>query len=141
MRGGGVGLFGDFLFADQNRYGGGIVNSLAGPVLGSQVPPALKLTLGNLQELAAEGEARNAGRELSRFIEANMPGRSLWYGRLAMERLVFDEMQKMIDPDAAKSFRRVEQRMKRERGQRFFSRPGKGFPPQRPPDLTKAFGG
>ncbi len=79
MRGGGVGLFGDFLFADQNRYGGGIVNSLAGPVLGSQVPPALKLTLGNLQELAAEGEARNAGRELSRFIEANMPGRSLWY--------------------------------------------------------------
>ncbi len=29
MRGGGVGLIGDFLFADQNRYGGGIVASLA----------------------------------------------------------------------------------------------------------------
>lgn len=77
MRGGGIGLFGDFLFADQNRYGGGIVNTLAGPVLGSQVPAAIKLTLGNLQELIAEGKTRNAGRELSRFIEANLPGRSL----------------------------------------------------------------
>ena len=26
-RGGGIGLFDDFLFADQNRYGGGIVSS------------------------------------------------------------------------------------------------------------------
>ncbi len=45
-----------------------------GPVLGSQLPKAVNLTLGNLQELVAEGDARNAGRELSRFIEANMPG-------------------------------------------------------------------
>ncbi len=91
MRGGG-GLFGDFLFADQNRYGGGIVATLTGPVLGSQLPKAIDFTLGNLQELVAEGEAKNAGRKLSRFIEANMPGRSLWYARLAIERLIFDEL-------------------------------------------------
>ncbi len=140
MRGGGIGLFGDFLFADQNRYGGGIVNSLAGPVLGSQVPAALKLTLGNIQELAAEGEARNAGRELSRFVEANMPGRSLWYARLAMERLIFDELEAAIDPKAAKSFRMIEQRARRDYGQRFFWRPGRPVP-DRGPDLEAAVGG
>ena len=36
-------------------------------------------TLGNIQELVAEGEAKNFGRELLRFVEANMPGRSIWY--------------------------------------------------------------
>ncbi len=137
MRGGGVGLFGDFLFADQNRYGGGIVNSLAGPVLGSQIPKAVKLTLGNFQELVAEGEARNPGRELSRFIEANAPGRSLWYTRLAMERLIFDELEAAIDPNAARSFRRIEQGARRDYRQRFFWRPGTRAP-QRAPDLGAA---
>ena len=139
MRGGGVGLFGDFLFADQNRYGGGLVASLAGPVLGSQLPKAVNLTLGNIQELAAEGEARNAGRELSRFFEANLPGRSVWYTRLAMERLIFDELERAIDPNAAKSFRMIEQGARRDYRQRFFWKPGTRAP-QRGPELGAAVG-
>ncbi len=103
-------------------------------MLGSQIPKAVKLTLGNIQELAAEGEARNPGRELSRFIEANAPGRSLWYTRLAMERLIFDELEAAIDPNAARSFRRIEQG-----AQRFFWRPGTRAP-QRGPDLGAAVG-
>ncbi len=35
---------------------------VAGPVIGSQLPKALNLTLGNIQELIAEGEARNGWR-------------------------------------------------------------------------------
>ncbi len=79
-------------------------------------------------------EAKNAGRELSRFVEANMPGRSLWYGRLAMERLIFDELEAAIDPNAAKSFRRIEQGARRDYGQRFWWRPGTTLP-RRGPDL------
>ena len=48
-----------------------------------------------------------------------------------MERLIFDEMQKMIDPNANAAFRRIERRARRERGQSFFSAPGSGFPPAR----------
>ena len=140
MRGGGLGLFGDFLFADVNRFGGGIIGSLAGPVLGSQLPKAYSLTVGNIQELISEGEARNPGRELSRFIEANLPGRSLWYGRLAMERLIFDELEAAIDPNAAKSFRMIEKRARREYGQRFWWKPGTPAP-QRAPELEVAIGG
>ena len=109
------------------------------PVLGSQVPKAISLSVGNIQELIAEGEAKNAGRELSRFIEANMPGRSLWYSRLAMERLIFDELEAAIDPKAARSFRRIEQGARRDYGQRFWWKPGTPLP-QRSPDLVAAGG-
>ena len=86
------------------------------------------------------GEARGAGRELIRLAQLMTPGRSLWYGGLAMDRLIFDEMQKMTDPNAAGAFRRVEKRAMNTRGQRFFSPPGSGFPPERGPKLGKALG-
>ncbi len=111
---------------------------IAGPVLGTQFDQVARLTAGNLQELFKEGEAKKAGRELTRFVELMTPGRSLWYARLAMERLIFDEMQKMIDPNANAAFRRIERSALRERGQSFFSPPGSGFPPKRGPDLGEA---
>ncbi|MHA1574032.1 MAG: hypothetical protein ACTSX8_08555, partial [Alphaproteobacteria bacterium] len=118
LRGGGLGIFGDFLFSDVNRFGGGIAQTLLGPVLGTQLPQAVKLTIGNIQQLLA-GEDTKAGRELVRFVKLMAPGRSLWYSALATERLIFDELQKMLDPDAARSFKRIEDRMRRETGQRF----------------------
>ena len=66
-----------------------------------------------------------------------MPGRSLWYARLAMERLIFDQLEAAIDPNAAQSFRRIEQGARRDYGQRFFWKPGK-TPPERGPDLGAA---
>lgn len=57
-----------------------------------------------------------------------------------MDRLIFGEMQKMTDPNAAGAFRRVEQRALRERGQHFISPPGSGLPPERGPKLGKALG-
>ena len=115
----------------MNHYGGGIWNTIAGPVLGTQLDQPARLTVGNLQELIKEGETKNLGREMIRFAELMTPGRSLWYARLATERLIFDEMQKMFDPGANAAFRRIERRALRERGQTFFSPPGSGFPPNR----------
>ena len=116
------------------------MKTLAGPVFGTEVPAPARLTVGNLQELVTKGEAKNAGRELVTFARRFTPGRSLFYSSLALERLVFDELQIMLDPKAMLSFRRIEQRAKRDRRQNFFSRPGRGFPPQRLPDLAAAFG-
>ncbi len=50
-------------------------------------------------------------------------GRSLWYARLAFERLIFDQFEAAIDPNAAKSFRRIEQGARRDYGQHFWWRP------------------
>lgn len=136
-RGGGLGIFGDFIFADQNRFGGGIASTLLGPVFGSEIPRLTTLTVGNLQELIIEGRPQRMGREAVQFAEMMTPGRSLWYATLAMERLIFDEVQKMVDPDWAASFRAQEQRARREFGQSFYAPPGRGLP-ERGPNLERA---
>jgi nuclear transport factor 2 (NTF2) superfamily protein len=86
----------------------------------------------------ATGKPTKFGAEAVRFAERYQPGGSLWYTRLAMERLIFDELERMADPDAAPRFRRIEQRARRETGQQFFWRPGRRGP-ERAPDLAAVF--
>ena len=136
-RGGGAGIFGDFIFSDVNRFGTGILGTFAGPVLGQEIPRAAKLTVGNVQNLVS-GEDTHAGREIVDFARLMLPGRSLWYGTLAFDRLIFDQVQMGLDPDYAESFARQESAAMRDYGQEYFSPPGSGFPPPRAPDLTKA---
>jgi len=136
-RGGGFGIFGDFIFSDVNRFGGGIASTFLGPVLGQEIPKAVKLTVGNAQELITEGHMKNAGRELTDFARLMTPGRSLWYSSLAMDRMVYDEIQMQLDPDYGESFQRQEDAARRDYDQEFFAPPGQGFPPERAPDLTR----
>jgi hypothetical protein len=138
VRGGSGGLFADIVFRDANRWGGGVWEGLLGPVA-RQTGDAFKLTVGNAQEVLA-GEDTNAGRELSRFIQQNTPGRSAWYAKLALERLVFDQLDHALDPRSRESARKVEQRAREDFKQKFFFKPGK-LTPRRAPDLSKAFGG
>lgn len=136
MRGGGLGIFGDFLFADVNRFGGGLASTLLGPVLGTEFPQLVKLTAGNLQQ-AVVGEETNAANELSEFVQMNTPGFKLWYARLAFERLIADEIEKQLDPKAGVNFRRQERAVRSRTGQKYFAPPGKGI--RRAPDLSEAF--
>ncbi len=135
MQGGGLGILGDFLFADHNRYGGSLTASLAGPVAGT-LEQAVKLTAGNLQELRDEGEAKNLGPEVVNFVKNLLPGQNLWYTRLAFERTVLDNLMRAADPDYAQRFRRIERRAQRDYGQGFFAPPGGGL--ERGPDLSNA---
>jgi len=137
LQGGGLGIFGDFLFADRNRYGGGIASTIAGPVAGV-TNDLLNLTFGNLFE-AATGEKTNAADELIRFSSKYTPGVSLWYGRLAFERMVIDQARLWVDPDHNKRIRRVIRKQQREYNQDYWWEPG-ATRPQRGPDLGKAFG-
>lgn len=139
-RGGGLGIFGDFIFSDVNRFGGTFADTVLGPVLGQEIPKAEKLTVGTLQSLATKGEPGNVGRQLVDFARLMTPGRSLWYASLAFDRMIFDEVQALIDPDYADSFKRQEESAMRQYGQEFFAPPGQGFPPQRAPHMGAALG-
>lgn len=134
LQGGGLGIFGDFLGASvTNRFGGSMGATVAGPVV-SWMGDTAGLTGGNLVQLA-QGDKTNFGSELTNYLKRYTPGSSLWYARLAFERLVFDEIQKAIDPDALDRFRRQEDKLKREHGQKFWWRPGKRAP-DRAPDIS-----
>ena len=120
--GGGLGIFGDFLFSDQNRYGGSFSKTLAGPVA-SFIGDSINLTFGNAAQLIS-GEKTNAGKELAAFIQRYTPGSSLWYARVALERILFDSIERLINPDFDSDNRRNINKLKSRTGQDYWWSPG-----------------
>lgn len=135
MAGGGLGIWGDFLFANANRYGGSLESTIAGPLVqaGSDIK---KLTVGNVQNLA-EGEPTKALQETVDVLSGYAP--KPFYLRLAMQRLIFDQLAKEADPKAYQKFRRIERNAYKNYGQKFWWRPGETSP-SRAPDLKSAVG-
>lgn len=137
-QGGGLGIFGDFFFAEANRFGGGAAETLAGPVfsLGFDV-----LGVGaNAMQRTVDGDSPMLGRDVSNLIRYNMPVlSSLWPTRVAYDRAVADQIQKFLDPQAEALWRRQERRRERDYGTGTWWDRGK-FSPSRAPDLSNAFG-
>ncbi len=130
LQGGGLGIYGDFLFSDINRFGGGFATTLAGPLVG-RANDFWNLTAGNAVQLAS-GEKTHFGRELVRFVKGNFPGSNIWYLKLAAERRVFDQLAWLADPEAQKAFKRQQQYWRRATGQEYFWRPGEKLPDRAP---------
>ncbi len=82
--GGGLGLLGDFVNANQNRFGQGITDMIVGPAA-AMVSDFGKLTLGNGME-ALRGEETNAGREAVQFAGRYTPLLSSWWATRAAYR-------------------------------------------------------
>lgn len=129
--GGGFGLLGDFAQASDNRYGQSPLETLAGPGA-AFIGDTLGLTVGNAMQ-AARGEDTKAGREASKWLGRWTPILSShWAVRGAYRRMIVDQLQKMLDPEADKSFRAQEQNTKRRTGQEFFWPPGEPLPERGP---------
>lgn len=138
MQGGGLGLFGDFFAATTSRTGGGLGAAIAGPVFGLGEDVG-RLALEPLAA-AADGRRTNWGRAWSRFQRQNTPvGSSLWYTRLAFDRLVSDQLQSFLDPEAEKDWRRREKQKAKDYGTRSWWSQG-DLVPDRAPDLTNIMG-
>lgn len=129
-QGGGAGIYGDFLFQDVNRFGKGLVATMAGPSA-DLVDDMAKLTLGNVQQLL-QGEDLDLAKDVVGFARRYTPGGSIWYARLVLEREVFDQLELWADPQAARArFIRSERRLRQE-GSGYWWRPGKRLPDRAP---------
>jgi len=135
LQGGGLGIYGDFLFADLNRFDRGLGETIAGPVAGF-LNDVKNLTVGNIFE-AIQGEDTKAASELISFAQRYTPGASIWYMRLGLERLIFDQAKLWADPEARTKMRRIQRKYQREYGQDFWWQQGKTLPDRRP-DVTEA---
>ena len=135
IQGGGLGIFGDFLFSDVNRFGGSLAQTTADPVFqfGDDVR---RLLIGNVFQAAGD-ETTNTGREFVNFLKRYTPGGSIWYARLGYERLILDELQRHVGPRAEHTFRDRSRSRERQHGQSYFWRPGAGAP-SRGPNLSAA---
>ena len=132
---GALSLYGDFLFADVNSYGYSLGETIAGPRLGF-IGDLSRLTLGNLAEVI-QGKDTNAVAETIGFLGSYTPGVSTFYLRVALERMILDQLRLMVDPEAGRRFRRLERRRQREYGQDYWWSPGKLLP-ERAPDIESA---
>jgi hypothetical protein len=47
-----------------------------------------------------------------------------FYTKLAVDRLLWDNLQQLVDPDYRGSFRRMEETLRKDTGQQFWWRPG-----------------
>jgi hypothetical protein len=61
------------------------------------------LTAGNAIE-SGKGKDAHLGRDVSKFAERYTSGTNLWQTRLLAQRLVWNNFQRMLDPDAEESF-------------------------------------
>lgn len=126
LQGGGAGLFGDFLLADYNRFGQSIGGTLAGPIVGTAQG---LLKAGDLYGLAegdwSMGEFASDAFEVG---QREIPGVNLWYSRLLVERTMMDQVEKMLDPKYDARMRRLEKKMVKQQGQKFWWRPGEVTP-------------
>jgi hypothetical protein len=132
-QGGGWGIYGDFLGSSQNRFGGGFASTLAGPMVQSAQNFG-DATVGEGFR-AVTGKPTHPGADVVKLLKQETPGSSLWYTRLAFERLVADQLQEEIDPNHKKTWRAMSRRAK-EKGQEFWWEPGETSP-RRAPELAK----
>jgi len=138
IQGGGLGMFGDFVLADTNRYGYSLGEQVAGPVV-NFLGDVSRLTSGNIRELTM-GEDTGFAAEAVKFTKRYQPMGSLWFSRAAMEHMVYDQLERWADPNAPSRWRRYERSLKsRSGGAGPYWRRGKILP-DRAPDFKKAIG-
>lgn len=125
LQGGGFGIFGDFLYAAENRAGGGLAQTMAGPIV------------SDIQGIINLAAAKDPRTQLVREAKGFIPGNNLWYSRAAFDRMVADQIEEAINPNL-RDQRRNLHRYAAEQGTGYFWAPGDRLP-ERAPDLSNAF--
>jgi hypothetical protein len=119
-QGGGFGIYGDFLFGEANRFGGGWASTLAGPTIGG--------TVGDVERVVnAVKSGKDPSATAFRGVLNNTPFANLFYTRVAADYLFLYAIQDQLNPGF---LRRYERQVEKDNNQRFL------YPPS---DYDKAF--
>jgi hypothetical protein len=143
LQGGGLGIFGDFFSSTTSRAGGGLAETAAGPVVGviGDVGRAVSSNVAR----AANGQDMLIGRDVANLARRYNPLATFQPlvpvpTRLALDRMVWDQLQYLLDPEATEQWHQAEGRMRRDFGTQSWWRRGQTTPDRRP-DLANAAGG
>lgn len=117
MQGGGLGIYGDFLFGEASRFGGGTLETLAGPGIGTAAE-AIDL-LQRARGVVVGGEEDLRG-DVLRLAKSNLPFANLFYTKGAMDYMIWYQLQEAINPGY---LRRMERRIERENNQEYWLPP------------------
>jgi hypothetical protein len=110
QQGGAWGIYGDFLFSQTNRFGGGLAETLLGPTLGSAID-LVEIGLDARDTALSGGEESFGASRAFSNIWANVPGANLFYVKPAMDYLWLNSLRETLSPGY---LRRQERTRKRE---------------------------
>lgn len=118
LQGGGLGIYGDFLFGEASRFGNSPLETVAGPTI-----TAASDAIGIAQRFRSGDDQWAA---LLGWIRSNaLPGYNLFYTKTAMDYLFMYQLQEMANPGY---LRRMERNMKRNNDQEMFLPPSEAVP-------------
>lgn len=117
QQGGAWGIYGDFLFSQTNRFGGGLMSTLAGPTLGTAADAAQIALEGRDYALAtASGdEGRFSSANMLSLAIGNTPFANLYYIKPSADWLILQTLREMASPGY---IRRQQKKRLTEYGQR-----------------------
>lgn len=123
VQGGGMGIYGDFLFGEANRFGGGLAETLAGPTFGT-LGDALRvyeaIRDGGVAELGGDKVKGHPAAEAIKFVKNTAPFINLFYTRAALDYLVLYSLQEAVNPGY---LRRYEHQVEKQNSQKFWLSP------------------
>ena len=137
LKGGGFGVLADIVATGETSFGGGFAEWTLGPMFNA-ADDVWDYTFGNAIE-AATGQETKMGRETVTLLDRYTPGADLPYIGLAVDRLMWDQLQGILDPEAQQAFRAKAARSERNGGAGFFAPPGSLSPSA--PNLASIIGG
>ena len=138
MKGGGFGILGDIVSTGQASWGGGFPEYVAGPVP-QAIGDVWNLTFKNAFEFAT-GKDTNFAKEIARFGKRYFPMGQMPAIGPAGDRMIWDQLQLLLDPDSADAMAKASKKRKKDYGGGEYWLPGEIIP-GRLPNLRTAIGG
>lgn len=135
-RGGALGYYGDYVFGDYTRGSSQQVARMAGPVANTAAD-IVAATIGGKDiaaSLAGESEV-NRPRRLVDVARRTTPLINMWQVKPVTDRLIWDRLTLLADPNAHRQWRTKERQLMREEGQGTWWGRGEAEP-RRAPDFT-----
>jgi hypothetical protein len=111
-QGGGLGIYGDFMFGESNRFGGGLWSTALGPAAGAVND------VYDLYQCAKSGDDPSA--QALRVAMSNTPFLNLFYTRTALDYLLLYRLQEAMNPGY---LRRMQRRVEQDNSQTFWLPP------------------
>jgi len=131
LQGGGLGIFGDILQVDKTKYGNSWASTFAGPIAGAAEDAGGRFLLGNVEKMIA-GKPTHFGGDAAWLLARYMPGSSLWYAKLPLQRAVLDQLALMTDDRARERFAHIESQARQEKNQSYWWHLGSTSPDRMP---------
>lgn len=110
MQGGAFGIYADFLFSQNNRFGGGLSETLLGPTIGSTLD-LVEIGMDARDAALSGGEDEFGSARAFSNIWSNAPGANLFFIKPALDFLWINNLREILSPGF---LRRQERRRKTE---------------------------